>query len=117
MAEEVDEHLAVSSSQFFMQQSVLGNLINKPAAKLSCALDAYHNALACFLDRSVFGEVEQRSLSVLARLPGSVTEVHAAMVTLAALCDLMLLEDFKEPVLGYFNPYGATWPAVLQRQK
>lgn len=56
----------------------------------------------------MFGEVEQRSLSVLGRLPGSVTEVHAAMVTLAALCDLMLLEDFKEPVLGYFNPYGAT---------
>lgn len=28
-----DEHLAVSSSQFFMQQSVLDNLINKPAAQ------------------------------------------------------------------------------------
>lgn len=91
-----------------MQQSILDNLINKPAGKLARALNTYHNALACFLDRSVFGEVEQRSLTVLGRLPGSVTEVHAAMVTLAALCDLTLLEDLKEPVLGYFNPYGAT---------
>lgn len=46
--------------------------------------------------------------SHLSELHGFLTEVHAAMETLAAQCCLMLLEDFKEPVLGYFNPYRAT---------
>lgn len=52
-------------------------------------------------------DIQWRYLSLLSASHVPLAQMQAAMETQAA--QWLLLENFKEPVLGYFNPHRAAW--------